>query len=154
MVCFKLKCHLKDFLRGDHAERTSVSPKREFLLRLQHHAILKPQGDNSCKRCRDQKIRCTGSYPCDQCSKRNSACDFESPSQRVLVTRRHVEVGYLQFSDCELINLRFRYITELHDRLASYENRSASSRSRPGQLESTNPASGSNAPRLPFTYTS
>ena len=51
-----------------------------------HHAT-----NDSCRRCRDQKIRCSGSHPCDQCSKRNSACQFDSTSQRVLVTRRQVE---------------------------------------------------------------
>ncbi|KAJ5414394.1 hypothetical protein N7509_001021 [Penicillium cosmopolitanum] len=54
---------------------------------------LRQRVSKACKRCRDQKIRCTGSNPCDQCNKRNSACDFESPSQKVLVTRRRVESG-------------------------------------------------------------
>ncbi|CAG8394158.1 unnamed protein product [Penicillium salamii] len=45
----------------------------------------------ACGRCRDQKIRCTGSYPCDQCSKRNYDCHFDSMSERILVTRRRVK---------------------------------------------------------------
>ncbi|KAE8155257.1 fungal-specific transcription factor domain-containing protein [Aspergillus avenaceus] len=57
----------------------------------------------ACRRCRDQKIKCTGSEPCDQCSKRLLACQFDSQSQRVLVTRR--------------------YINDLHERLAMFQNR-------------------------------
>ncbi|KAL3492140.1 hypothetical protein BJX62DRAFT_250888 [Aspergillus germanicus] len=64
----------------------------------------------ACRRCRDQKIRCTGSDPCDQCNKRNYTCHFDSQSERVLVTRR--------------------YINDLHERLAAFQRRANQSTSR------------------------
>ncbi|OTA61629.1 Zn(II)2Cys6 transcription factor [Hypoxylon sp. EC38] len=45
----------------------------------------------SCVRCRRQKIRCTGSNPCDACSKRKLSCQFNDSDQKVMVTRGYLE---------------------------------------------------------------
>lgn len=59
---------------------------------------------NSCRRCRDQKIRCSGSHPCQQCGGRGLSCHFDAQSQKVVVTRT--------------------YINKLQERLASLEGKS------------------------------
>ncbi|OTB00471.1 hypothetical protein M426DRAFT_15414 [Hypoxylon sp. CI-4A] len=46
---------------------------------------------NACVRCRRQKIRCTGSNPCDACSKRKLSCQFNDSDQKVMVTRGYLE---------------------------------------------------------------
>ncbi|OJD37902.1 zn 2cys6 transcription factor [Diplodia corticola] len=52
--------------------------------------VTKRRSCNACVRCRRQKIKCSGSRPCDACSKRNLSCDFDERDQKILVTR-----GYL-----------------------------------------------------------
>ncbi|RMX85600.1 hypothetical protein D0869_03702 [Hortaea werneckii] len=44
----------------------------------------------SCVRCRQQKIKCSGSVPCEQCKKRSLACYFDDAQQKVLVTKRYI----------------------------------------------------------------
>ena len=46
---------------------------------------------NACERCRKQKIRCSGRYPCDACSRRSVACRFNDWDQKVSVTRGYIE---------------------------------------------------------------
>ncbi|KAI1051995.1 hypothetical protein LB506_003620 [Fusarium annulatum] len=58
----------------------------------------------SCVRCRDQKIRCSGSQPCQQCDKRGSVCQFDDESRKVVVSRG--------------------YINRLQERLAALESKS------------------------------
>jgi hypothetical protein len=41
----------------------------------------------SCLRCRRQKIKCAGTRPCDQCTKRGLTCYFDDAAQKVIVTR-------------------------------------------------------------------
>lgn len=43
--------------------------------------------DNSCSRCRRQKIKCTGKYPCEACSRRKIPCQFDDYDQKVLVNK-------------------------------------------------------------------
>ncbi|KAH7028774.1 uncharacterized protein B0I36DRAFT_126134 [Microdochium trichocladiopsis] len=45
---------------------------------------------NACERCRKQKIRCSGSQPCDACTKRSRPCHFDETHQRVVVTRGYI----------------------------------------------------------------
>ncbi|KAF4781920.1 hypothetical protein HER10_EVM0005103 [Colletotrichum scovillei] len=59
----------------------------------------------ACTRCRDQKIKCSGSDPCQQCSKREQDCVFPDESQKVVVTRR--------------------YISDLQEKLAASERRAS-----------------------------
>ena len=58
------------------------SPTRQ----QQQHRIRK-RAPNACSRCRQQKIKCSGTAPCGQCSKKNLPCDFNSEHQKILVTR-------------------------------------------------------------------
>lgn len=46
---------------------------------------------NACERCRKQKIRCSGRYPCDACSRRSVACRFNDWDQKVSVTKGYIE---------------------------------------------------------------
>ncbi|CAJ0555221.1 Ff.00g052860.m01.CDS01 [Fusarium sp. VM40] len=57
----------------------------------------------ACVRCRDQKIRCSGSQPCQQCDKRGLTCRFDDESRKVVVSRG--------------------YINRLQEKLASLENK-------------------------------
>ena len=59
------------------------SPTRQ---QQQQHRIRK-RAPNACSRCRQQKIKCSGTAPCGQCSKKNLSCDLNSEHQKVLVTR-------------------------------------------------------------------
>ncbi|KAJ5825947.1 hypothetical protein N7474_003085 [Penicillium riverlandense] len=45
---------------------------------------------NACVRCRRQKIKCSGSQPCNGCSKRNLSCIFDDPDQKILVRRGYI----------------------------------------------------------------
>ncbi|KAI1366243.1 hypothetical protein F5Y08DRAFT_301652 [Xylaria arbuscula] len=49
------------------------------------------RSSNACERCRQQKIRCSGSRPCDACRKRNLTCTFNLEDQKIMVTRRYIE---------------------------------------------------------------
>ncbi|KAG8670219.1 hypothetical protein FPOAC1_009624 [Fusarium poae] len=44
----------------------------------------------SCVRCRDQKIKCSGSQPCQQCDKRGLPCRFDDESRKVVVSRGYI----------------------------------------------------------------
>ncbi|KIV87188.1 hypothetical protein, variant 1 [Exophiala sideris] len=57
----------------------------------------------ACRRCRRQKIRCTGSRPCEPCTRRDLSCQFDDHAQKILVTRG--------------------YISDLENRISSFERR-------------------------------
>ncbi|KAI7220366.1 hypothetical protein KC333_g2381 [Hortaea werneckii] len=57
--------------------------------RQQQHRVRK-RAPNACVRCRQQKIKCSGSVPCEQCKKRSLACHFDDAQQKVLVTKRYI----------------------------------------------------------------
>ncbi|KAJ5335629.1 hypothetical protein N7452_008032 [Penicillium brevicompactum] len=44
------------------------------------------RSSNVCVRCRRQKVKCSGSKPCDSCNKRNLTCTFNNMDQKVRVT--------------------------------------------------------------------
>ncbi|KAM0794849.1 Zn(II)2Cys6 transcription factor [Usnea florida] len=50
-------------------------------------ARIKKRTPNACNRCRQQKTKCSGAAPCEQCRRKNLPCDFNSEHQKVLVTR-------------------------------------------------------------------
>lgn len=52
----------------------------------QDHRVRK-RAPNACSRCRQQKIKCSGTAPCGQCSKKNLTCNFDSEHHKILVTR-------------------------------------------------------------------
>lgn len=47
----------------------------------------------SCVRCRDMKVRCSGSPPCVRCSKRDVECVFPQDDARVTVSQRLDDTG-------------------------------------------------------------
>lgn len=55
--------------------------------------ILTWLGIHSCTRCRRQKIKCSGSQPCDGCNKRKLTCIFDDRDQKILVTRGYAPDG-------------------------------------------------------------
>ncbi|KAJ5595536.1 uncharacterized protein N7459_001744 [Penicillium hispanicum] len=73
---------------------------------------------NACTRCRRQKIKCSGSQPCDSCSKRKLTCIFDDRDQKILVTRGYLEelqrkVARLQrFNRADPIPLSPEYVDE------------------------------------------
>ncbi|KAJ5321532.1 hypothetical protein N7476_004534 [Penicillium atrosanguineum] len=46
---------------------------------------------NACTRCRRQKIKCSGSQPCEGCNKRRLTCIFDDRDQKILVTRGYID---------------------------------------------------------------
>ncbi|KAJ5731592.1 uncharacterized protein N7483_006100 [Penicillium malachiteum] len=69
---------------------------------------------NACTRCRRQKIKCSGSQPCDSCNKRKLTCIFDDRDQKILVTRGYLEeleqkIALLQKNDREPIPLSPEY---------------------------------------------
>ncbi|KAJ5834501.1 hypothetical protein N7447_000527 [Penicillium robsamsonii] len=53
------------------------------------------RSSNACVRCRRQKIKCSGSLPCDGCNKRcvkvlKLSCIFNDRDQKILVTRGYI----------------------------------------------------------------
>ncbi|KAF6831213.1 C6 transcription factor [Colletotrichum plurivorum] len=48
------------------------------------------RSSNACVRCRRQKIKCSGSQPCDACGKRKQSCIFDERDQRIVVTRGYI----------------------------------------------------------------
>ncbi|KAI7089639.1 hypothetical protein KC356_g2215 [Hortaea werneckii] len=57
--------------------------------RQQQHRVRK-RAPNACVRCRQQKIKCSGNVPCEQCKKRSLACHFDDAQQKVLVTKGYI----------------------------------------------------------------
>ena len=51
---------------------------------------VRKRSPNACARCRQQKIRCTGSWPCQPCSKRELPCTFDDSSQKIVVSKGYV----------------------------------------------------------------
>jgi proline utilization trans-activator len=45
---------------------------------------------DSCSRCRQHKIKCTGENPCSNCTQRNTKCQFEKEVTKVQITRRRL----------------------------------------------------------------
>ncbi|RDW70299.1 hypothetical protein BP5796_08696 [Coleophoma crateriformis] len=45
---------------------------------------------NACRRCRQRKIRCTGSQPCANCSRRNFDCIIDDEGRRIVVSQRYL----------------------------------------------------------------
>ncbi|OQV04959.1 Fungal Zn2-Cys6 binuclear cluster domain-containing protein [Cladophialophora immunda] len=72
----------------------------------------KKRAPKACRRCRRQKIRCTGSRPCEACAKRKLTCHFDDHAQKILVTRG--------------------YINDLEKRVASFERQSRGDIGAPG----------------------
>ncbi|KAF2230752.1 hypothetical protein EV356DRAFT_491381 [Viridothelium virens] len=51
---------------------------------------VRKRAPNACVRCRKQKIKCSGTVPCEQCKKRSVLCDFDARQQKVLVTQSYI----------------------------------------------------------------
>lgn len=45
---------------------------------------------NACVRCRRLKIKCSGLQPCNGCSKRRVACEFDQRDRKIVVTRGYI----------------------------------------------------------------
>lgn len=52
--------------------------------------VTKRRSCNACVRCRRQKIKCSGSQPCEACSKRKLSCEFDERDQKILVTKGYI----------------------------------------------------------------
>lgn len=49
-----------------------------------------------CIRCRERKVKCSGSLPCQNCSSRSVECAFDPEDKKVVVSERQViSYGYL-----------------------------------------------------------
>ncbi|KAH8736361.1 hypothetical protein BGZ61DRAFT_93482 [Ilyonectria robusta] len=46
------------------------------------------RASNACERCRRRKIRCTGSHPCTNCSRKNLSCHFDGQGRKVVVSQK------------------------------------------------------------------
>ncbi|WAO94637.1 Zn(2)-C6 fungal-type domain-containing protein [Fusarium falciforme] len=44
----------------------------------------------ACSRCRDMKVRCSGTYPCARCQRKRKTCDFQSTESRVSISRSYL----------------------------------------------------------------
>ncbi|KAI5926861.1 hypothetical protein F4810DRAFT_492398 [Camillea tinctor] len=75
------------------------------------------RSSNACTRCRKQKIKCSGSPPCETCSKRNRVCVFDERDNKIIVTQG--------------------YISDLQSKIALLERNQAGSESSPTLVEST-----------------
>lgn len=71
----------------------------------------------SCTRCRQQKIRCRGGFPCDQCNKKRLECVVDDRLRKILVTKRQATVFV---SDKYPLTLSSR-LSELEAKVALYE---------------------------------
>ncbi|KAJ5341000.1 hypothetical protein N7541_010124 [Penicillium brevicompactum] len=94
------------------------------------------RSSNACVRCRRQKIKCSGSQPCDGCSKRKLSCVFNDRDQKILVTRG--------------------YILELQQKIARIEQSEkgqASPFSSNFETQHTDPKDGGSVPPLDRTAT-
>ncbi|EKG14254.1 hypothetical protein MPH_08544 [Macrophomina phaseolina MS6] len=79
--------------------------------------VTKRRSGNACVRCRRQKIKCSGSHPCEACSKRKLSCEFDERDQKILVTRG--------------------YIIDLERKIAAWQQRAGRECSIPGPEFST-----------------
>ncbi|KAM6516469.1 hypothetical protein FALCPG4_014652 [Fusarium falciforme] len=44
----------------------------------------------ACSRCRDMKVRCSGTFPCARCQRKRKTCDFQSTESRVSISRSYL----------------------------------------------------------------
>ncbi|KAE9382229.1 hypothetical protein N431DRAFT_476868 [Stipitochalara longipes BDJ] len=45
---------------------------------------------NACRRCRQRKVKCSGTAPCLNCAKRSQSCTFDEADRRVIILERHL----------------------------------------------------------------
>ncbi|CAI7627330.1 unnamed protein product [Penicillium crustosum] len=60
---------------------------------------------NSCSRCRQHKIKCTGESPCSNCIQRNATCHFEKETTKVQITRKRLAELHHRNRELERENL-------------------------------------------------
>ncbi|KAJ4214126.1 hypothetical protein NW759_010649 [Fusarium solani] len=44
----------------------------------------------ACLRCRERKVRCSGSHPCANCQRRSTECVFEPEDRKVVVSENYL----------------------------------------------------------------
>ncbi|KAH7016969.1 hypothetical protein EDB80DRAFT_827286 [Ilyonectria destructans] len=49
------------------------------------------RASNVCKRCRRRKVRCTGSHPCTNCSRKNLSCHFDGQGRKVVISQKYLQ---------------------------------------------------------------
>nr|POF01397.1 putative transcriptional regulatory protein c3c7.04 [Quercus suber] len=72
---------------------------------------------NACIRCRRQKIKCSGSDPCEQCSRRDLVCNFEQAQHKILVSQSYIArleraAGALRTTEGQLISTQNPSLTD------------------------------------------
>ena len=60
---------------------------------------------DSCSRCRQHKIKCTGESPCSSCIQRNAICQFEKEATKVQITRKRLSELHHRNRELERENL-------------------------------------------------
>lgn len=60
---------------------------------------------DSCSRCRQHKIKCTGETPCRNCIQRNAICHFEKEATKVQITRKRLSELHHRNRELERENL-------------------------------------------------
>ncbi|BCS30175.1 uncharacterized protein APUU_80478S [Aspergillus puulaauensis] len=46
--------------------------------------------NNACRHCRQRKIRCSGTHPCVNCTRRNKECRFDDQGRRIVVSQKYL----------------------------------------------------------------
>ncbi|KAJ5657435.1 uncharacterized protein N7484_001084 [Penicillium longicatenatum] len=96
---------------------------------------------NACTRCRRQKIKCSGSQPCDGCNKRKLTCIFDDRDQKILVTRGYLDelqqkLARLQQNESgEPVPLSPEYGEEISPDLKDHNDAPRIARSSPNEKE-------------------
>jgi hypothetical protein len=90
--CLLYTCTIGHRLQdGWNCHRESPASKSGHPMRMSAEPITLTFADLrlscSCQRCRRQKIKCSGSQPCNTCSRRKQSCKFDDRDQKILVTR-------------------------------------------------------------------
>ena len=84
---------------------------------------------HSCQRCQRYKIKCSGSRPCDTCTKRNIDCVIDDRAQKVLVSQGYEPPRCIVWYRPLLKDISF--IDDLQQKVAQMEQCIDSSSPRP-----------------------
>ncbi|KAF3067418.1 hypothetical protein GL218_08454 [Daldinia childiae] len=52
--------------------------------------LTKRRAVNACRRCKQRKVKCSGTAPCVNCTNRNQSCIFEEADRKIVISERHL----------------------------------------------------------------
>ncbi|KAJ4264446.1 hypothetical protein NW762_005646 [Fusarium torreyae] len=66
------------------------SPTSAPVLTMEREHRVKKRAQKACGKCREDKVKCTGSYPCQRCVKRELTCNLNDDLGKNGIPKRYL----------------------------------------------------------------